>query len=243
VIIQQILYIMQSYGEGTSNKKPYTSFFIRHFPHIDIEPPLENLNVDLKEWLWIITTTITRFLITRTYPSCTNEMNLVENMFLDGCAQERESNEQLKGVLEEEYSEPSNEIAMVIGDMFPDANLTDDDEVLQETLAVQTRSKEPVIQQQLIVSQAQNTRKSWIVNPTIRPNHVFYDMHKPSTIYSESMEYNVVEYVKKIKANILILDICKISHQCKLLLNALKDEEMQPSTSSKSTNKTTGKNM
>jgi len=44
------------------------------------------------------------------------------------------------------------------------------------------------------------------------------------------MEYNVVEDLNKIKENIYILDICKISKQCNLLLNSLKDEKMWPST-------------
>jgi hypothetical protein len=52
------------------------------------------------------------------------------------------------------------------------------------------------------------------------------------------MEYNVVKDLKKIKSNISILDICKISQQCKLLLKNLKNEYIQPLIVGKTINKT-----
>jgi hypothetical protein len=56
------------------------------------------------------------------------------------------------------------------------------------------------------------------------------------------MEYNVVEDLKKIKENISIMDLCKISQQCKLLVNALRDEKDQPLISSKFGSKIDGGN-
>jgi hypothetical protein len=52
------------------------------------------------------------------------------------------------------------------------------------------------------------------------------------------MEYNVVEDLKKRK-KISILNVCKIYYQSKLLLNGLKDNDVQPTTVTKNTTKTT----
>jgi hypothetical protein len=41
------------------------------------------------------------------------------------------------------------------------------------------------------------------------------------------MEYNVVEDLKKIKENISVMDLYKISQQKTLLLRALKEEKAQ----------------
>jgi len=60
------------------------------------------------------------------------------------------------------------------------------------------------------MSQNLNTKKTWYVNPTIRPLHVFFDVHKSSINFSELLKYNVVEDLKKIKANIFVLDVCKV---------------------------------
>jgi hypothetical protein len=156
-------------------------------------------------------------------------MNLVENIFLDGCAQAEESNEQLEGDLEEESPEHSNEIAMVLWDMFPGLNLVEDDEVVEEGLAIQTRSKGPYLNNNQLCPKLQIQENMGCESHCQTFPYDLY-MHKPSTSYSESMEYNIVKDLKKIKENISILDICKISQQCKLLLNALKDEEVQPLT-------------
>jgi hypothetical protein len=50
--------------------------------------------------------------------------------------------------VEEESCEYPNETTMVLWDVFPGINLTEDDEKLEETLVVQTRSKGPYSQPQ-----------------------------------------------------------------------------------------------
>jgi hypothetical protein len=91
-------------------------------------------------------------------------MNLVVNIFMDGCIQVKESSEQLEGQVEEEYPKHSNEITMVLWDMFPSLNLAKDDEVVEEGLPIQTNyhiiNKGHVPQQQPIVSQTLNTKKT-----------------------------------------------------------------------------------
>jgi hypothetical protein len=69
-----------------------------------------------------------------------------------------------------------------------------------------------VHQQQLVVSQNPNIRKTWTVTPYVKPLPVIYDVHKPSINVFEPLEYNVFEDLKKIKANILMLNICKVPH-------------------------------
>lgn len=57
------------------------------------------------------------------------------------------------------------------------------------------------------------------------------------------MEYKIIKDLKKIKVNILIHGMCNISQLCKLLLNDLKDKEIQPSIIAKVANTITRNNM
>jgi hypothetical protein len=45
---------------------------------------------------------------------------------------------------------------------------------------------------------------------------------KPNT---HALEYNVIEYLKQIKANISLYDICTLSQQCDLILVTLNPNE------------------
>jgi hypothetical protein len=135
---------------------------------------------------------------------------------------------------------------MVLWDRFLGFNMDKDKEIIKDKLPVQsdyhTRSKGLVHRQQPTTSQDQNIKKSWIMSPTARTTSNVPNTNKASTNNSESMEYIIVEDLKKIKSNILNLDMCKISQQRKLLLNALKDLDVHLATTTKCVNKTKNNN-
>jgi mannose/fructose/N-acetylgalactosamine-specific phosphotransferase system component IIB len=54
----------------------------------------------------------------------------------------------------------------------------------------------------------------------------------------EQLEYNVVEDLKKMKANISVMDLCRIPQQKTLLLQELKDEKNQIVNPNQNINKT-----
>jgi hypothetical protein len=123
-------------------------------------------------------------------------MNIVENRFLDGCILVEEYNHPFEGEIDEETQEKPSELTKVLWDMFPSFNLAEGEEVIEEGLPVQsdydTKSKGPISQQQPTTSQAPNTRKTWIVTATIKISSNTPNTNKPSTNYSNSMEYNIV---------------------------------------------------
>jgi hypothetical protein len=42
---------------------------------------------------------------------------------------------------------------------------------------------------------------------------------------SFSMEYDIVEYLKKMRANIFVMELCKIAYQRKILQDALESKQ------------------
>lgn len=58
--------------------------------------------------------------------------------------------------------------------------------------------------------------------------------NQPNNQSSFSVEYDIVEYLKKMRANISIMEFCKIAYQRKLLqasLNKMKTNEVSQKTS------------
>jgi hypothetical protein len=66
-----------------------------------------------------------------------------------------------------------------------------------------------VSQSQPIISQ--EPKKPWALVPVVRPTIAFTTLPKSAYQEIKHMEYNVVEYFKNIKENILVMDLCKIS--------------------------------
>jgi hypothetical protein len=134
---------------------------------------------------------------------------------------------------------------MVLWDILPKLNLVDDEETKAEICAssdYNLRSKGHIPQQSSSTLQKSNIKKT---QATITGPLNSKSASKPSTNNQDivSMEYNIVEDLKKIKANISILDLCKISHQRKLLLDALKENDTPIATTSKNVVKETTNNV
>jgi ribonuclease HI len=92
-----------------------------------------------------------------------------------------------------------------------------------EILVVQTRSKG-----QTDPKGTNATRTSQSKLTLDRPRTPFAPEKNPISIHthdSPKLYYNVVEYLKKLKANVLVMDICRIPQQKYLLLQALSSVE------------------
>jgi hypothetical protein len=70
-----------------------------------------------------------------------------------------------------------------------------------------------------------NTQSSRGNQETNHPKPLFYSQRNPTNIHtreSPKIDYNVVEELKKMKANVPVMDMCRIPQQKDFLLQALK---------------------
>jgi hypothetical protein len=100
-------------------------------------------------------------------------MNLLANRFLDGCALTEQPNDQTSNTVENEVNEPPEKTTMVMWDVIHTSSydIPIEEEELLEALAVQTRSKGPIMKNQPIIAQApkREKKKSSSIN---RINHL-----------------------------------------------------------------------
>jgi hypothetical protein len=122
--------------------------------------------------------------------------------------------------------DPPKDTAMMIWDpdlIMPSNDLFQVQEPPIEILVVQTRSKGPPIPKDPTTTQA-----SWERSTPDHPKAPFSPCKNPISIHtreSPKLEYNVVEYLKTLKVNISVMDICRIHQQKYFLLQALKSVE------------------
>jgi len=81
-------------------------------------------------------------------------------------------------------------------------------------------------QQQLIMFQNKNTKKTRHINPTVKPLPIIYNVQKYSINFSKLLKYNVVEDIKKIKEKIWVFNICKVPKQQEIVFKSLKAEDI-----------------
>jgi hypothetical protein len=96
-----------------------------------------------------------------------------------------------------------------------------EEEECPKILAFQTSSKTPILNNLPTIAKTPNkTPKSASLYQRIRPLifSLKFPAHKTTKI-----EYNVVEHLKKLKANISVMDLCRIDKK-KLLLQALNED-------------------
>jgi hypothetical protein len=105
-LLNEIVDMKRSAGEGTSNQRPYKPFFKRPPPFKAIEPPPTNLNIDLGE---VASDSFCNYHqenhSEKNFPQWINAMNLMENHFLDGCALTDQTNDPSSNATDEEYTE------------------------------------------------------------------------------------------------------------------------------------------
>ena len=115
----------------------------------------------------------------------------------------------------------------------PDLSMPSDDlfevqEPPTEVLAVQTRSRGQPVSNDLTTTQISGGRPA-----PDHPKAPFTPRRIPINIHtreSAKLDYNIVEDLKKLKDNILVMDICRIPQQKCFLLQTLKSVE-NPTTS------------
>jgi hypothetical protein len=107
------------------------------------------------------------------FPQWVNAMNLLANRFLDGCALTEQPNDQTSNTTENEVSEPPEKTTMVMWDVIHMSSYDSpiEEEELQKLLAVQTRSKGPIMQNQPVIAQAPK-RSEKKLPPLNQPNHL-----------------------------------------------------------------------
>jgi hypothetical protein len=131
---------------------------------------------------------------------------------------------------QEEVASPE-EIAMLIWDpdlLIPSNDLFEVQEPLTTVLAMKTRSSSQHVSNDL------TTTPNLGGKPT--PDHSkepFSPRRNPIKIHTRefpNLDYNIVEYLKNFKANISVIDMCRIPRKKYFLLQALKSVE-NPTTS------------
>jgi hypothetical protein len=129
-------------------------------------------------------------------------------------------------IVDQEEVEPTEETTMFLWD--PDLPMPLDDvfevqEPPTEVLVVKTRSKGQPVSNDLITTQS--SRGKQITN---QMKEQFISQINPINIHTQEspkMEYNIVEDLKKLKANVSVMDMCKIPQQKDFLLQALTSIE------------------
>jgi len=210
-------------GEGNQGQKSYKPFFKRNHPFKAIEPPPANLNIDLGNVAYDY------FYMyhqenhsKRECPQWIQSMNLIANHFLGEVSLTEPSRISSFNMVDQEVVDPPQYTAMLIWD--PNMIASSDDlfkpqEPPGEISAVHTRSKgqpDPKDIDATRVSQSKLTPD--------HPRTPFAPGKNPISIHtydSPKLDYNVVEDLKKLKANVSVMDICRIPQQKDLMLQAL----------------------
>ena len=150
-------------------------------------------------------------------------MNLMANRFLDDVSlTEQPSSSAMNNVDQEEADQP-RDTTMLIWDLdviASSGDLFESREQPVEVSTIHTRSKGQPGSEDANTTQAPQSK----LTPD-RPKMPFTPYKKLISIHTQDspkLEYNIVEDLKKLKANISVMDICRIPEKKDLLLQALK---------------------
>jgi hypothetical protein len=158
-------------------------------------------------------------------------MNLMANRFLDEVSLTEQSRISSMNIIDQEEISPPEETIMLIWDLdlaMPSDDLFEIQEPPAEVLAVQNRSRGQPVSNDVTTTQILGGRPA--------PDHLkapFFPRRNPINIHTQEspkMDYNMIEDLKKLKANISVMDICRIPQQKDFLLQALKSV-VNPTTS------------
>jgi hypothetical protein len=208
----KIIDMKRSAGEGNRIQIPYKPFFKRNPPFKAIEPPPSNLNIDLGN---VASDSFFNYhqenQSERDFPQWVHAMNLMANRFLDEVSLTEQPRGSIMNITNQEEVNPLEETTMLIWD--PDLVMTSDDlfevqEPPAKVLVVKTRSRGQTISNDLTTAQTLGGKST--------PDHLkepFSPRKNPINIHTQEspmLDYNIVEYLKKLKANISVMDICRI---------------------------------
>jgi hypothetical protein len=158
-------------------------------------------------------------------------MNLMTNWFLDEVSLTEHSSDSVMNLVDQEEIYLPEDTSMLIWD--PNLIMSFDDlfEVQKapaEVSVVQTRSTGQIVSNDLTTTQT-----SGGISTSDHLKEPFDPRRNPMNIHtreSPKLDYDIVEDLKKLKANIIVMDICRIPQQKDFILQALKSVE-NPTTS------------
>jgi hypothetical protein len=223
----EIIDMKRSAREGNQGQRSYKPFFKINPPFKEIEPPLANLNIDLGNVAFDSFCTYHQENHSeRDYPQWVHSMNLMANQFLDEVSLTEKSIISIMNIVDHEEFSPPEETTMLIWDhdlSMPSDDLFEVQEPPLEVLVVKTRSRgQPV-------SNDTTTTPNLGGKPALdHPKAPFSPRRNPINIHtreSPKLDYNIVKDLKKLKANISVMDMCRIPQQKYFLLQALRSVE------------------
>jgi hypothetical protein len=138
-------------------------------------------------------------------------MNLMANRFLDEISLTEQSSSSTISIASQEEVEPSEETTMYLWDpnlLMPPDDVFEVQEPPIEVLVMQMRSKGQSVLNDLTIVQSLRGKKT--VDHSKAP---FVSQINPINIHtreSPKLDYNMVEDFKKLKANVLVMDMCRI---------------------------------
>jgi hypothetical protein len=146
-------------------------------------------------------------------------MNLMANRFLDEVSLTEQSNGSAVNIVDQEEVESMEETTMLLWDLdlpMPPDDVFEVQEPPTEVLAVQTQSKGQPVSNDLTI--VQSSRGKQTVDHSKAP---FVSQKNPINIHtreSPKLDYNIVKDLKKLKANVSFMDMCRIPQQKDFLL-------------------------
>jgi hypothetical protein len=138
-------------------------------------------------------------------------MNLMAKRFLDEVSLTKQPRSSVMNVADQEDIDPPEDTTMLIWDtnlIMPYDDLFQVQEPPAEISVVKTRSKGPPVSKDPTTTPMSRER------PNLdHPKEPFSPRKNPISIHTQEspkLEYNVVEDMNKLKANISVMDICRI---------------------------------
>jgi hypothetical protein len=158
-------------------------------------------------------------------------MNVMANWFLDEVSLTKQSSGSVMNIFDQEEFDPPEETMMLIWNPnlpMPSDDLFEVQEPPAEVLDVKTQSKGQPFSNDLTTTQTSGGKPA-----PDHPKAPFVPRRNPKNIHtreSPKLDYNIVEDLKNLKANISVMDMCRIPQQKEFMLQALKSIE-NPTTS------------
>jgi hypothetical protein len=219
----EIIDIKRSEGEGNQWQRTYKLFFNRNPPFKAIETPSAKLNIDLGNVKCDSFCTYHQEKYSkRDSPKWVHAMNLMSNRFLDEISLTEQSSGSMVNISDQEEVDPPVETTMLLWDPYlpmPSDDIFYVQEPPVEVLDVHNWSKGQPVSNDLTIAQTSRGKKT--IDCSKAP---FVSQRNPINIHrreSSKLDYNIVEVLKILKANMSVMDMCRIPPKKDFLLQDL----------------------
>jgi hypothetical protein len=153
-------------------------------------------------------------------------MNLMANQFLDEVSHTKQSSRTTMNIVDQEWVDLLEETSMLLWDPdlpMPSEDLFEVQEPPIEVLDVKRRSRGQPVSNDLTISQTLRGKQT-----SDHPKEPFFSQRDSINIHTQEspkIDYNIVKYLKILKENASVMDMCRIPQQKVFLLHALKSIE------------------